>query len=146
MSRMLRLVERIRAAASTSTNSFTISTAQHNTNNLPNNVVTGQILPTSRNEDFGVVVAQDYSNGTAAASSDFFGAQVVSPPVSDFTTDYYNFPATNCTDGFQSGSVQVSYADFLTSPTGYFNNGLDFQAIGQQNLSVNLFFLQGPSG
>ncbi|XP_042488616.1 MYB-like transcription factor EOBI [Macadamia integrifolia] len=130
---MPRLVERIQAAASASNNSSTITTAQHNTNNLPNNVVTGQILPTSRNEDFGVVVAQDSSSGAAAASSDLFGTQVVSPPVSDLTTDYYNFPATNCTDGFQSGSVQVSYADCLTSPTGYFNNGLDFQAIDQQN-------------
>ncbi|XP_043725365.1 MYB-like transcription factor EOBI [Telopea speciosissima] len=142
---MPRLVERIRAAAasasSTSTNS-TITT-QHITNNpkFPNNFVTGQILPTSRNEEFGVVAqfnpsfTPEENSSSGAASSDLFGTQV--SPVSDLTTDYYNFPPTNCSDGFQSGSMQGSYADCLTSPIAYFNHGLDFQAIEQNSSSSN---------
>ncbi|KAJ4956468.1 hypothetical protein NE237_013251 [Protea cynaroides] len=120
---MPRLVERIAAAGASATANST----------------TTQVLPTAKNNDFGV--AQMNPNFTTEnsgnfASSGFLGTQF--SPVSDLSTDDYNFQATNCSDGFQSGSAQVSFPDCLPSPTGYFNHGLDFQAIEQNSSSSNI--------
>ena len=81
----------------------------------------------------GAQVTPSYNtpeNSSTAGSSDSFGAQV--SPVSDLT-DYYNIPVNNnpSLECFQAS--QAGYQDSLTSPSGYFNNGLDFQAMEQSN-------------
>lgn len=129
---MPRLVERIRASAAASP----ANTAAHHINNSNPDMGIHQAPPASSNNDAGVAqVIPSYTpeNSSTAASSDSFGAQV--SPVSDLTTDYYTFQANNNNknnDNFQA--AQVSYPDCLTSPIGYLNHGLDFQAIEQSNV------------
>lgn len=152
---MPRLVERIQAATITTANtgiatttatttgtcSATSTTTTNNNNYRINNnnldVQTGpMVLPHGVHigHDFrGAHVTPSYNtpeNSSTAGSSDSFGAQV--SPVSDLT-DYYNIPVNNnpSHEYFQAG--QVGYQDSLTSPSGYFNNGLDFQAMEQNN-------------
>ena len=136
---MPRLVERIQAAAATATNTSSTSTAtvsapatnQHLISNR--DVGTGNLVmaPHGINgNDFGVShVTQSYTpeNSSTAASSDSFATQV--SPVSDLTTDYYNIPVNRNTnpDYFQAG--QVGYSESMISPPGFFNHGLDFQAM-----------------
>ena len=136
---MPRLVERIQAAAATATNTSSTSTAtvsapatnQHSISNR--DVGTGNLVmaPHGINgNDFGVShVTQSYTpeNSSTAASSDSFATQV--SPVSDLTTDYYNIPVNRNTnpDYFQAG--QVGYSESMISPPGFFNHGLDFQAM-----------------
>ncbi|XP_043708627.1 MYB-like transcription factor EOBI [Telopea speciosissima] len=124
-----RLVERIQAAtisASASAN-FTIN------NNLTG-AGGGPVLPTTSNHNLGFVPSFMPDNSSTGGSSDSLGTQIST--VSDLTTDYYSFTATN-TNGFQSGSTQVSYPDCLTSPIAYFNHGLDIQAFEQNNNNNN---------
>ncbi|KAF3972232.1 hypothetical protein ACB098_02G066400 [Castanea mollissima] len=125
-----------------SSTSTTTTTTNNNSNNyhINNNnldVQTGQMLlphGVAIGHDFrGAQVTPSYNtpeNSSTAGSSDSFGAQV--SPVSDLT-DYYNIPVNNnpSLECFQAS--QVGYQDSLTSPSGYFNNGLDFQAMEQSN-------------
>ncbi|KAJ4976829.1 hypothetical protein NE237_001935 [Protea cynaroides] len=74
-------------------------------------------------------------NSGTFTSSGFLGTQL--SLASDMSTDDYNFQATNCSDGFQSGSMEVSFLDCLPSLIGFFNHGLAFQAI-EQNSSSNI--------
>lgn len=149
---MPRLVERIQAAAgstatptaaatgngtsSAGSSNSTITTNNYyhlNNNNL--DAHTGQmVLPPSGvlgHRDFGgAQVTPSYTpeNSSTAASSDSYGAQI--SPLSDLT-DYYNIPVNNnpSQDYYPVGYPEQS----LTSPPGYFNNGLDFQAMEQNN-------------
>ncbi|XP_042482486.1 transcription factor MYB108-like [Macadamia integrifolia] len=132
-----RLVERIQAAATASSSAsanFTIN----------NNVAAGgPVLPTSNNHNLGFVQVNPSftpENSSTGGSSDSLGTQVST--ISDLTIDYYNFPATN-TNGFQSGSAQVSYPDCLTSPISDFNHGLDIQAFEQNSNNNNNVWLGG---
>ncbi|XP_059462440.1 transcription factor MYB108 [Corylus avellana] len=137
---MPRLVERIQAAAGAAgaTNNGTSSVGSANNNNL--DVNSGQmVLPPSGIIGHGgaqVMSTPSYTpeNSSTAASSDSFGAQV--SPVSDLTADYYNIRPVNnnpSQEYFQAAG-QIGYPDqTLTSPSGYFNNGLDFQAMEQNN-------------
>ncbi|KAF8387612.1 hypothetical protein HHK36_026265 [Tetracentron sinense] len=107
--------------------STTIATHHIGTN--PDDISTGHLMPTASNNDYGGVNFNPSftpENSSTAVSSDSLGTQV--SPVSDLT-DYYSFQANNSTDNFQAD--QVSCPDSLTSPSGYFNHGLDFQAIEQ---------------
>ncbi|KAH8500997.1 hypothetical protein H0E87_015999, partial [Populus deltoides] len=149
---MPRLIERIQAAAaaSTATNTSSTSTAtsaspaatvsapatnQHPISN--SDVGTGNLVMAPHGiygNDFGVShVTQSYTpeNSSTAASSDSFATQV--SPVSDLTTDYYNIPVNRNTnpDYFQAG--QVGYSESMISPHGFFNHGLDFQAMEHSN-------------
>ncbi|KAF8401272.1 hypothetical protein HHK36_012205 [Tetracentron sinense] len=122
-----RLVERIQAAAAGSSGTTTTTTTNH-MNNSPD-LATNQVL---HNNDFRGPqhnLSFTYENSSTAASSDSLGTQV--SPATDLT-DYYSFQANNQTDNFQAG--QLSYPDSLISPSGYFNHGLDFQAIEQNNM------------
>nr|QEE59940.1 Myb-like DNA-binding domain [Betula platyphylla] len=144
---MPRLVERIQAASGTATanaNANGTSSVGSATSTITANnnldVNSGQMgLPVPTGVNFGggtgaQVITPSYTpeNSSTAASSDSFGAQV--SPVSDLT-DYYNIRPVNnnpSQEYFQAG--QVGYPDqSLTSPSGFFNNGLDFQAMEQNN-------------
>ncbi|GMP57194.1 hypothetical protein CsSME_00021379 [Camellia sinensis var. sinensis] len=131
-----RLVERIQASSTptaTGSSSTTSTTTYHH--HHPNNISmrSGQVVPppppptTSIGGDYGGVQPENSSTG---ASSDSFGTQV--SPVSDLT-DYYNYPVNNNHNQDYYQVNQVSYPDSLTSPSGYFNHGLDFQAMEQNN-------------
>ncbi|GFZ21642.1 myb domain protein 112 [Actinidia rufa] len=101
---MPRLVERIHAAAATA------ATA------IPNNM----------NMSSSQVMVPPPENSSTAASSDSLGTQI--SPVSDIT-DYYNDPVNNnCNQDYDQVN-RINYVpDSLTSPSGYFHHGLDFQA------------------
>lgn len=147
---MPRLVERIQAAATATATSNTTTTATTTTtptttvataatnHHLINNtdVPTGQLVmvPTAMGNDFGVThVTPSYTpeNSSTAASSDSFGTQVSS--VSDLTTDYYNIQVNYNPNPDYVQAGQGCYSDSMISPSGYFNQGLDFQAMEQNN-------------
>ncbi|XAR56960.1 hypothetical protein NMG60_11024938 [Bertholletia excelsa] len=132
---MPRLVERIQAAAAASSapatgGSGTVTQTNPATSSYP----TGQaVLPPPAGSCITGPVNPSFTseNSSTAASSDSFGAQV--SPASDLTDYYNNYPVNhqNNQDYYQTN--QVCYADSLTSPSGYFNQGLDFQAMEQSN-------------
>lgn len=127
-----RLVERIQAAAAASPATTTTATTTHHINNNPD-IFDGQVLPAGSNNGFGVAPVNPNfipENSNTAASSDSIGAQVSG--VSDLSSDYHNFQA-NSTSDFQVAQIS-SNTDCLTSPSGYFNQGLDFQAMEQNNM------------
>ncbi|XP_022749065.1 transcription factor MYB108-like [Durio zibethinus] len=139
---MPRLVERIQAAAAataTSTTAVTVASTTTTSASLTTtaNVGTGQmILPLGviGNGFGGAQVTPSYTpeNSSTAASSDSFGSQV--SPVSDLT-DYYSSIQVNNNDPnpdyFQASQVRCSE---LISPSGnYYNQGIDFQSMDQQN-------------
>ena len=141
---MPRLVERIQAAA---TASVTTNKAYTSENNLKNNEIEvhnlkdkmGLIDPSAMNSDFvGSYVMQSHTpenSSTALSSSDSFGTQVSTK--SDLT-DYYSVPVsrnsnnTNPADYYQPS--QTSYSNCITSPSGVFPQGLDFQSLDPWNL------------
>ncbi|KAF7144971.1 hypothetical protein RHSIM_Rhsim04G0242900 [Rhododendron simsii] len=120
---MPRLVERIQAASAASASSST---------------TTGQVVPPPAiyaGEFSGAQVNTSYTpeNSSTGASSDSFGAQV--SPASDLT-DYYsnNYPVnsnynTNNANQHYYQVNQGTYYDSLTSPSGYYNPGLEFQHV-----------------
>lgn len=133
---MPRLVERIQAAnaaagggasgasgvaSSSSAATHNLSTVQ-NISNL-NNIDTPDqfVLPQPYNIGGGVHTYTP-ENSSAAGSSDSFGT-----PVSDLTECYNNFSVNQGSNHDYYAGNQLSYGDqSLTSPTGYFNQGLDF--------------------
>lgn len=133
---MPRLVERIQAA-NTASNATSTAMATINTNHLINNNNCGDVGTESlvmphqshviaNNEQY--VVGPSYTpenSSTTGASSDSFGTQV-----SDLTREYYNIPVNQnpSQDYFPTG-----YSEAMISPTGYYNQGLDFQAMEQNN-------------
>jgi len=141
---MPRLVERIQAAAAAS---VTTNNAYTSENNLKNNEIEvhnlkdkmGLIDPSAMNNDFvGSYVMQSHTpenSSTALSSSDSFGTQVSTK--SDLT-DYYSVPVssnnnnTNPADYYQPS--QISYSNCITSPSGVFPQGLDFQSLDPWNL------------
>lgn len=126
---MPRLVERIQAAsaASGSTTTTTSTTA------AANQVIPSPVVFTG---DFGgaqVNAIYTPENSSTGTSSDSFGAQV--SPASELTDYYTNYPV-NSNYGNNQNYYQVNqgnYSDSLTSPSGYFNPGLDFQAVEQNS-------------
>ncbi|XP_027332489.1 transcription factor MYB108 [Abrus precatorius] len=160
---MPRLVERIQAAAAASTTSATTTTAATisptnlsttttvttnngynygnnlNNNNFEVNNHGGKMGLTSsvmNNDLVGSQRAQSYTpenSSTAASSSDSFGTQVST--ISDLN-DYYSVPVSsnnnpNSIHYYQPS--QMSYSDCITSPSGLFPQGLDFQAMEPNN-------------
>ncbi|CBI22842.3 hypothetical protein AAG906_027815 [Vitis piasezkii] len=128
---MPRLVERIQAAAAATSGSSPAAVAAHQFSGSCDIVAGSAAVPqmAAGGADFyGGQVSTGYTpeNSSTAASSDSFGAQV--SPVSDLT-EIYNFPVSDNQnpDFFQTG--QVGYTDSLISPSGYFNQGLDFQSM-----------------
>ncbi|KAL2534740.1 myb domain protein [Abeliophyllum distichum] len=136
---MPRLVERIQAAASAGAGASSSTTTpyqlnSHNRSSTIDNMGSSQkVLPqadiinnTVGNYGGGGVPvnvnATSYTaeNSSTAASSDSFGT-----PGSDLT-DCYNYPVNQ-------SSNQLAYGETLTSPSGYFNQGLDFQVMEQNN-------------
>lgn len=125
---MPRLVERIQAASAASASSTT---------------TTGQVVPPPAiyaGEFGGAQVNTSYTpeNSSTGASSDSFGAQV--SPASDLTDYYSNYPVNsnynNNNNNANQHYYQVNqgtYCDSLTSPSGYFNPGLEFQAVEQNS-------------
>lgn len=120
---MPRLVERIQAA---------------------NSAASGQVVPAPAiyaGELGGAQVKTSYTpeNSSTGGSSDSFGAQV--SPASDLTADYYsNYPVNsnynNNNNDANQHYYQVNqgnYYDSLTSPSGYFNPDLQFQAVEQSS-------------
>ncbi|TKY54284.1 Transcription factor MYB108 [Spatholobus suberectus] len=154
---MPRLVERIQAAAAasatktvttattaiTATTTVTTNNAYPYGNNLNNNFEVHNnskmgLTPLIMNNDF--VGSQSYTpenSSMAASSSDSFGTQVST--ISDLA-DYYSVPVssnnnTNLEDYYQPS--QISYSDSITSPSGLFFQGLDFQSM-DPNTSWNI--------
>lgn len=152
---MPRLVERIQAASASASSSVTgtgaspaastagiaASSHQHYLFNQQNNGFqssTGQFA--LANNDFGasqLTPPSSYTpdNSSTAASSDSFGTQL-----SDLTEYYSAIPVNNNPNPdnyFQAaagGGCQVGYPESIASPAaGYFNPGLDFQAVDQIN-------------
>ncbi|KAL2464232.1 myb domain protein 78 [Forsythia ovata] len=138
---MPRLVERIQAAATAgagaSSSTTTTNPYQHNSHSISSTVdnmgSNQKVLPQANisNNTVGNYVgggvpvnvnATSYTaeNSSTANSSDSFGT-----PVSDLT-DCYNYPVNQ-------SSNQLACGETLTSPTGYFNQGLDFQVMDQNN-------------
>ncbi|KAG6428271.1 hypothetical protein SASPL_112522 [Salvia splendens] len=109
---MPRLVERIQASAAAPSASAPSYTANPD-------VGPAQIAP--------AYPGFTRENSSTAASSDSFGT-----PASDLTDCYNNYPASHGgnQDGYDPANCnnnQFSYGDqSLTSPSGYFNQGLDF--------------------
>ncbi|XP_059644018.1 transcription factor MYB108-like [Cornus florida] len=140
---MPRLVERIQAAAATATaaaatggDSSTTTSNTYQLNNSINMTPTGHVgFPPATVGGAQVNTIATPENSSTAASSDSFGNQV--SPVSDLTDQYYNNPVP--VNNIQNQDYfQVNQADFsesLISPCGYFNQGLDFQAMEQNNQS-----------
>ena len=133
---MPRLIERIQAAAAATSSSTATSaspaasTNHHLINN--NDVGTGNLVMPHGviGNDFGVShVTPSYTpeNSSTAASSDSFAAQV--SPVSDLTTDYYYIPVNHNPNPDYFQADQGGYSESMISPAGYFNQGLDFQAM-----------------
>lgn len=130
---MPRLVERIQAASSTAANIGATNTATNNT--------IGQVIPNMPVVGGGGFINTSFTpdNSSTAASSDSFVTQISS----DLTHEYYNYPVnrTGNQDYYQVN--QISNTDSLTSPSGYnFNQGLDFQAMEEQN-NLNQWFDAG---
>ncbi|KAJ9181758.1 hypothetical protein P3X46_005817 [Hevea brasiliensis] len=145
---MPRLIERIQAANTTATSISTANTAAPTTGvatastttdpNHHNHLIinstdmgNGQWAAVAHGgagfvaNEFGVaqVTPSTYTTpetSSTAASSDSFGTQVSQ-------NDYYSMNP----DYFQSG--QVGYSELMISPSGYFNQVLDFQAMEQNN-------------
>ncbi|KAJ6429585.1 hypothetical protein OIU84_021062 [Salix udensis] len=137
---MPRLVERIQAAASATSASpaATVSAPATDHRSVSNSDVgTGNLVmaPHGVNgNDFGVSqFTQSYTpeNSSTVASSDSFAAQV--SPVSDLTADYNNIPVNRNTNPDYIQPGQVSYSESMISPPGFFNHGLDFQAMEHSN-------------
>lgn len=152
---MPRLVERIQAAASASSSNNSSATATTTvpppnstimspnmnmdmTNNMQQQQQQQQLAHQQPNNFHHVNIPTSFTpenSSTTAASSDSFAAQV--SPVSDLTTDCYNYPVNhhqnNINQEYYPANYHVSYGDTLTSPTGYFNQqlGLDFQMMDQ---------------
>ncbi|CAL5415259.1 unnamed protein product [Camellia sinensis] len=131
---MPRLVERIQAAA-TASGSSSATTYHHHyhhttttTTNISMSSCQPQIVPPPPAVHAPSFTAE---NSSTAASSDSFGTQV--SPASDLTAEYYNNPVNNNQNQDYYQVNQVSYPDSLTSPSGYLNRGLDFQAVEQIN-------------
>ncbi|KAG5555347.1 hypothetical protein RHGRI_012775 [Rhododendron griersonianum] len=125
---MPRLVERIQAASAASASSTTTTTT----------TTTGQVVPPPAiyaGEFGGAQVNTSYTpeNSSTGASSDSFGAQV--SPASDLTDYYSNYPVNSNYNANQHYYQvnQGTYCDSLTSPSGYFNPGLEFQAVEQNS-------------
>ncbi|KAL1548239.1 Transcription factor myb78 [Salvia divinorum] len=121
---MPRLVERIQASAAAPSASVSTLAPSYNVNP---NVGPAQIAPTYPTIGWaGAGGRFTPENSSAAASSDSFGT-----PASDLTDCYNNYPANHGgnQDGYDPANCnnQFSYGDqSLTSPSGYFNQGLDF--------------------
>ncbi|XWS08453.1 hypothetical protein CRYUN_Cryun40dG0003800 [Craigia yunnanensis] len=137
---MPRLVERIQAAAASTTavtEASTTTTTSASATTM-GDVGTGQmVLPYGViGNDYGSVqVTPSYTpeNSSTAASSDSFGTQV--SPVSDLTDYYSNIQVNNPNpDYFQASQVGYSESSSLISPFGnQYNHGIDFQSLEQNN-------------
>ncbi|XP_010276490.1 PREDICTED: transcription factor MYB108-like [Nelumbo nucifera] len=138
---MPRLVERIQAAAAasstanttTTTTTTTATVAYHPINGDNSDIMASQVPSAGSNNDVGIAQVNTSftpENSSTAGSSDSIGTQV--SPVSDLADYYTTLQPNSYVDNFQAS--QVNYQESLTSPTGYFNQGLDFQAIDQNNM------------
>ncbi|KAK6930312.1 SANT/Myb domain [Dillenia turbinata] len=148
---MPRLMERIQASSATAaattigvSSSATSTTSvgnfhRNNNNNFPN-VGTGHdgVLVQGVTSDFSGHLAQinaNYTpeNSSTANSCDSLGNQV--SPVSDLTDYCYNLPISGNNQNYNFQGGQIGYfSDSLISPSGYFNQGLDFnQPMDQQS-------------
>ncbi|KAH7513511.1 hypothetical protein FEM48_Zijuj12G0208100 [Ziziphus jujuba var. spinosa] len=133
-----------------STTGITASSHHHHLFNNHNNNNSGFrssgqfVLPkTSIGNDFGgsqVTPSYTPDNSSTAASSDSFGT-----PVSDLTDYYSAIPINNnhpnpdnyFQAGYGGGGQVGNYSESMTSPAaaGYYNPGLDFQAMDQININ-----------
>ncbi|XP_030539938.1 transcription factor MYB108-like [Rhodamnia argentea] len=142
---MPRLVERIQAAststtAATPTSAMAAPAPMATATTSIGSMVFPPSLASMGGSDFGGVqvnATPSYStpeNSCTTASSDSFGAQV--SPVSDLA-EYYPIPVGGDNpnpDYYQPNNGQGCYQESsLTSPCGFFNYGLDFQACMDQN-------------
>ncbi|KAL3508209.1 hypothetical protein ACH5RR_033591 [Cinchona calisaya] len=150
---MPRLVERIQAAAAAAgaNSSATAPTNNHliiNNNDINSmvDISSGQVMLPQPNMAGSSSTSLSFTpeNSSTAASSDSFTAQF--SPVSDLT-DCYNYPVNHSSSNQDYTNYQANYnnqlscygyGETLTSPTGYFNQGLDFQVMEQNN-----FWLDG---
>ncbi|KAK2990180.1 hypothetical protein RJ640_014632 [Escallonia rubra] len=140
---MPRLVERIQAAATTTNGASSASTTTTTANPAINNMgiaSAGQVVLPQANANGnlgGVQINPSFTpeNSSTGGSSDSFGRSQLSP-VSELT-DCYNYPAVNQNqnqDYLQPNYQQLgSFTESLISPSGYFNQGLDFQPMEQTN-------------
>ncbi|RDX74117.1 Transcription factor MYB2 [Mucuna pruriens] len=139
---MPRLVERIQAAAAasdtttvvaaaaspvTNNNAYTYGNNLNNNNNFEVHNDSGKmgLTPSVMKNEF--VGSQSYTpenSSTVASSSDSFGTDYYSVPVSSNNT-------TNPANYYQPS--QISYLDCITSPSGLFPQGLDFQSMEPNN-------------
>ncbi|KVH89684.1 Homeodomain-like protein [Cynara cardunculus var. scolymus] len=148
---MPRLVERIQAAATTtattggsssSTTTTTTTSTATTTNSYPlnqsnnmDNIVTSQlVVPQGNNNNCGNICS-NYGNAqiTPSYTPENSSTTAVSP-VSDLTDCYYPANQSQNQDFFQHNNpIGGGFADTIISPSGYFNPGMDFQAMVEQN-------------
>lgn len=138
---MPRLVERIQAAATTTTitegsSSSTTTTSTATTTNFYNplnqtnnmdNIVTSQFITPQQSH----YMSSNYGNTHVNPSytTDNSSNTAVSP-VSDMTDCYYPTNQNPSQDLYQSSNpIATGFSDTMISPTGYFNQGMDFQTM-----------------
>lgn len=137
---MPRLVERIQAASAptTTTTAATATTGNYHLNNMDTGSAGHQVVwPQPNNiggNNFGGVhlshVSLTPENSSTAGSSESFGRSQVSP-VSELTDCYY--PVNHNLNQDYLNPNQIGLSETLTSPTGYFNQGLDMQTVEPNN-------------
>lgn len=149
---MPRLVERIQASSTSASATTPGSTMAAPAEASIGSMAFPPALAGMGGGDFGGVqvnAAPSYStpeNSCTTASSDSFGAQV--SPISDLA-EYYPIAVGGGGDNanpdyYQPNNGQGCYQESsLTSPCGYFNYGLDFQACMEQ--STNQWFDDGDT-
>lgn len=135
---MPRLVERIQAASSTTTgDSSSITTATTTTaaatyplnHNNMDNIGTMQFVMPKTCSDYGI----DQIN---PANTEEISRTTVVSPVSDVTDCYYpmNQSQNQDQDFFQtSNKIGNGFDGALISPSGYFNQTMDFEGVVEQN-------------
>ncbi|KVH96415.1 hypothetical protein Ccrd_001499 [Cynara cardunculus var. scolymus] len=133
---MPRLAERIQAASTTTTTTraspSTITTTNTtayplNQNNMDHTGTSQLVMPHSYNSDVG---NNQINPGYATENS---GTTAVSP-VSDMTDCYYPIHPTQNQDFLQNNNqLGDEFDGSLISPSGYFNQEMDFEAMVEEN-------------
>ncbi|PIN18102.1 Transcription factor, Myb superfamily [Handroanthus impetiginosus] len=125
---MPRLIERIQVAAAAGGGGNAGATSAVPPSSTSTTNLDMGSAQTALAQPTGVVQTYTPENSSAAASSDSFGT-----PVSDLTECYNNYPVNQGNNQDYYPANQLSdYDQTLTSPAGYFSQGLEFMEQNSQ--------------